>query len=312
MHMVKKGIFACICLIAATTVYAEKITLKPNWGAGEKKSYSVEQYTDTAKVASADMDIKILEDKNNYKITCIYSNHHDYTGMEELAKMMIGEAIYDKINNFAPLYTASKEGAIISIDNFDEYRKIFETASDTTGETPTKFLSGLMQSILKSMIAADEKSFMNISMKEVQAMHKFFGKKYNTKKESIGTTEITSSAMSFGSAKSTTAVKRDGNNITFKTTAALPEKECLEAISAWTKKYMEEAMKESGLSVDDKIGKQKIEEMINDYKEKKMTAELEESAMFDAQTGWMISYKCVQVFKSTDGTQSETLVVKAK
>ena len=104
-----------MCLLTAATTFAEEITLKPNWKAGESKEYSLVQYEDTSKTSSIDVSVKILEDKENYKISCTYTNEQDYTGMGEMAKALLGKELYDKISQFVPIYTASKEGEILSI-----------------------------------------------------------------------------------------------------------------------------------------------------------------------------------------------------
>ena len=309
--MSRKTLLVCMCLLTAATTFAEEITLKPNWKAGESKEYSLVQYEDTSKTSSIDVSVKILEDKENYKISCTYTNEQDYTGMGEMAKALLGKELYDKISQFVPIYTASKEGEILSVVNFNDYRKILEVPEDTTDRLAGK-INGLMTTILKSMIAADEKGFLDLNMKEICAMHKYFGKTYDTKKETKGTTNITYSTMNLKDAKSITQVSKSNDIITLTTTAKLPEKECLNAITQWMQNYMAEVAKETGTSPDDPKVKKQIDNAIKEFKNGKITAESQETASFDAKTGWMISYKCVQTLRSKEGNKSETLIVETK
>ncbi len=311
--MSRKALLACVCfLTVATAAFAEKITMKPAWKAGETKNYSLEHYTDTAKTSSTDVTINVLEKTaSKYKISCTYSNEQDYTGMEEMAKSLLGAETYDKIAHFSPIYSVSLNGKILSVDNFNEYRKILEVPQDTSNNLGGK-LNGLMASLLKSMTAPNEKSFMDMNMQEILAMHKYFGKEYDTKVDKRGTTNISLCTMILENVKSSTKVSKEKGKVTLVTTAKLPEKECLNALTAWMKKYMIEIAKEMGVPSDDPKMKEQIDKAVKEFKEKKMTAESTETAVFDAKTGWMISYESIQTLNSTDGTKSETLIVKAK
>ncbi|MBR4814229.1 MAG: hypothetical protein IKZ67_02065, partial [Paludibacteraceae bacterium] len=72
------------------------------------------------------MTIEVLDNSNDYLMSCVYSNYQDFTGMEEMAMMVIGKDKYEKIKAYTPHYTVSKEGKILRIKNFDEYLKIYE------------------------------------------------------------------------------------------------------------------------------------------------------------------------------------------
>lgn len=311
--MSRKALLTCVCFLTiVATAFAEKITMKPSWKVGETKSYALEHYTDTAKTSSSDVAINVLEKTSSkYKISCTYTNEQDFTGMEEMAKAMIGQETYEKIKRFIPIYTTSLNGKILSVDNFNEYRKILDTPQDTSNSFSGK-LNGLMALLLKSMTAPNEKSFMDMNMQEILAMHKYFGKEYDTKMDKRGTTNITLCTTVLENVKSSTKVSKEKGKITFVTTAKLPEKECLNAMIAWMKKYMTGIAKEMGVSPDDPKIKEQVDKAVKEFKEQKMTAESKETAVFDAKTGWMISYESVQTLSSTEGNKSETLIVKAK
>ena len=309
--MSRRTLLICICLLTATTAFAEKIALKPEWKVGETKNYTLVQYEDTSKTNSIDVSVKVLEDKEIYKISCTYTNEQDYTGMGDMAKMLIGEETYNKIAQFVPIYTASKKGEIRSVVNFNDYRKILEAPEDTANPLTGK-INGLMSTLLKSMTAADEKSFLELNMKEICAMHKYFGTTYDTQKETIGRADITYSTMTLKDGESITKVSKANDIITFTTTTKLPEKECLNAMAQWMRNYADEVAKETGTSTDDPKVKKQIDKTIEEFKDSKMTAESQETAVFNAKTGWMISYKCVQTLRSKEGSKSDTLIVETK
>lgn len=310
-HMSKKGLLALICLTIATTTFAEKIVLKPNWNKGDSMFYSVVNYTDTTKTISCDMTIKVLDNSDDYLMSCVYSNYQDYTGMEKMASMLIGEEKFDKIKAYSPHYTVSKEGGILKINNFDEYQKIFESAKDTS-EGFSSIMNGLMSSAIKNLFASDEKSFMEISLKEVVAQHKYFGKEYNTEKETKGTTDITVNAIKMANAKSSTKVEKRGDKTTITTTAKLNEKESQSAIQQWMENFMKETARESGMDTDDPKMKKEIKKAAKEYKKAKIWAELEETAIYDTKTGWMISYESKETFHSTEGDTFQRTIISLK
>lgn len=309
--MKKEGLLACFCLLAVSTAsFAESLILKPSWKAGETRSYAATQYEDTTLIGSTDMLIKVLDDSNNYKMSCTYFNQVDHTGKEEMAAAIIGKEKFEKIKEFAPVYTASKAGEILKIDNYNEYIKIFETPQDTTEATAP--MNGLISSIMKSLLAADEKSFMEINLKEIVAQHKFFGKKYDTQKETKGTTEIVFTAMRLKNAKSTTKVEQTGDQITITTYAELAKKECLASIRQWMENYLKSVAQEAGLDPKSPEMKKQIKESMKTYKKVVISANSQESATFDAKTGWLISYQITENFLSTEGSKSETLIITPK
>lgn len=311
IHMKKKGLLATLCLLAVSTAsFAESVILKPNWKTGETRSYAATQYEDTTLIGSTDMLIKVLDDSNDYKMSCTYLNYVDHSGMEEMAASIIGKEIFEKIKEFVPTYTVSKTGEILKVDNFDEYLKIYETTKDTAGAASP--INGLFSSIMKTMLAADEKSFMEINLKEVLAQHKFFGKEYDTEKETKGTTEIVFTTMQLKNAKYTTKVEKSGDKITIKTNAELAKKECLASIKQWMEKYMANIAKETGLDANSPEMKKQIKESMKTYKKVVISANSQESATFDAKTGWLISYQITENFLSTEGSKSETLIITPK
>lgn len=295
----------------ATATFAEKIVLKPNWSKGDSRSYSITNYTDTARSTSADMTIEVLDNSNDYLMSCVYSNYQDFTGMEEMAMMVIGKDKYEKIKAYTPHYTVSKEGKILRIKNFDEYLKIYETSKDSTDD-PMKQMGGMLSSILKSLLAPDEKSFMDINLKEVLAQHKHFGIKYDTKKETKTTTDITISTINLKEAKAISKAEVVNDQITITTTAKLKEKECVAAINQWIEKYMADVAKEMGMDINDPDAQKTIKEMKKEYEKSKVWAEFEERVTYDKKTGWMISYKSKETFHSSEGDSSQSMVINLK
>ena len=69
--MSKKTITLWACILLATTTFAEKIVLKPNWNKGDSMFYSVVNYTDTTKTISCDMTIKVLDNSDDYLMSCV-------------------------------------------------------------------------------------------------------------------------------------------------------------------------------------------------------------------------------------------------
>ena len=298
-------------MLLATTTFAEKIVLKPNWNKGDAKSYFVELYTDTARTLSSDMTLEVLDSSDGYLMSCIYSNEKDYTGMEEMAMMVIGKDKYEKIKAYTPHYTVSKEGKILRIKNFDEYLKIYETSKDSTDD-PMKQMGGMLSSILKSLLAPDEKRFMDINLKEVLAQHKHFGIEYDTKKETKTTTDITISTINLKEAKAISKAEVVNDQITITTTAKLKEKECIAAINQWIEKYMADVAKETGMDINDPNAQKTIKEMKKEYEKSKVWAEFEERVTYDKKTGWMISYKSKETFHSSEGDNSQSMVITLK
>lgn len=309
--MSKKTITLWACILLVTTTFAEKIVLKPNWNKGDSMFYSVVNYTDTTKTISCDMTIKVLDNSNDYLMSCVYSNYQDFSGMEALAEAFIGKDKYDKIKAYVPHYTVSKEGKILRINNFDEYLKIYETSQDSTNNLAEQ-MGGILSSILKSLLASDEKSFMEINLKEVLAQHKHFGIEYDTKKETKTTTDITISTINMKKAKAISKAEIVNDQITITTTAKLKEKECIAAINQWIEKYMADTAKETGMDINDPNAQKAIKEMKKEYTKMKVWAEYEETATYDTETGWMISYKSKETFHSSEGESSQSIVITPK
>lgn len=310
--MDKKSLITALCLFsAAVTIQAEQITLKPNWTKGDKKVYYVEEIMDTLKTVSSDMIIEVLDDKGNYKMSCTYTNRQYPTMLVALAKLMLGAETFKKIEDFAPKYTVNTEGLITSVDNFKEYQEILPPKKDTT-DGLLGDLSRIMLDIQKHIVVADEKSFLENKLKEVLAIHKYFGKTYDTKKNSMGTLNITSCTINYGDAKSVIKATKKKGRITINATAKQNEMECINAVTEWMKKYMENVEKETGTPIDPKKMKKETDSAIKEIKEKKFSAEIEETVEFDVKTGWLISFKSVQTIKSAEGDMTETLIVKAK
>lgn len=304
---------AILCMMASISViHAEKITIAPNWAKGETKQYYAEEYTDTTKTNSVDMTIEVLDKNDGYKMSCTYSNHQDFTGMMEVAKTLIGEEILNKIEKFVPQYTVTKEGVIASADNFKEYQEIFSAPQDTASDNFFGMMKGMMSTIMKSMVAADEKGFMELNLKEVLAMHKFFGATYDTETENHGKLNVSVQTINFGDADAIIKVSKSDNRINITATSKLSTKECAEALTAWMNKYTESIAQECEMPLDSKEISKKTKEAVKEFKKAKISAEVEETATYDAGTGWLLNFKSVQKFKSVDGEKSETLIVTAR
>lgn len=295
----------------ATATFAEKIVLKPNWSKGDSRSYSITNYTDTARSTSADMTIEVLDNSNDYLMSCVYSNYQDFTGMEALAETFIGKDKYDKIKAYAPHYTVSKEGKILRINNFDEYLKIYESPKDSSNEL-SSMINNTLASVMKNLLASDEKSFMDINLKEILAQHKHFGQEYDTEKEMKSTANITVNAIIMKDAPSSTKVVKEADKTIITTTAELKEKACIKAIQQWMENFMMETAKETGMDTNDPSMKKEIEKATKEYKKMKVWADFEETVIYDTKTGWMISYKSKETFHSSEGESSQSTVITPK
>ncbi len=304
--------FLSLCMMATIfSVHAEQITLTPHWEKGETRQYNAVSYSDTTRIASADMTIEVEGKNDGYKMSCTYSNHQYFTGLEEVAKSFLGEEMFKKIQNFVPKYSVSEGGVITSVDNFKEYQDMFNISQNkddnSLGET-----RGLMSTIMKSMMPQDEKSFRDIYLKEVFAIYKYYSATYDTKKNNHGKLSIISSNINLGEADATIKVTKDDNKITITAQGKQSRKKCLKSLKAWMTSYTDNIAQESELPIDKKLLKSKTEEAFKEIKKQKIKAEAEETAIYDAETGWLISFKSVQTIKNTAGESSETLIVTSR